>query len=82
MTSIAIRLPEGLVEALDRLVESGHFTSRSEAVRGAIDLLVSSHERVTTDRLIVESYTRDPQSDEELAVAREALRALVEDEPW
>lgn len=82
MTSMAVRLSEDLVAGLDELVDQGRFRTRSDAIRGAIDLLISANARLATDRAIVESYTDQPQTDEEVALAREATRALIEDEPW
>lgn len=70
------------MQALDDLVDAGTFPTRSDAVRGAIDLLVTTHRGIHIDRQIVESYTTDPQGDEELAMARAAAQALIEEEPW
>lgn len=82
MTVIAVRLPEVLVRAVDALVESGRYATRTEAVRAALRALVDAHERMLIDQAIVEGYTRMPQTDEEVALAAAATRALIEEEPW
>jgi Arc/MetJ-type ribon-helix-helix transcriptional regulator len=82
MTSIAVRLSEETVAALDDLVAAGAYPNRSAAVRGAIDLLVTAREQVTVDRSVIESYGSHPQTDDEVAYARAATKALIEEEPW
>jgi hypothetical protein len=42
----------------------------------------SDPERAEIDRQIVEAYTRQPQTDEEVAGVWEATCALIEAEPW
>ena len=37
---VSVRLPRGLLRELDRLIELGYFTSRSEAIRYAVRDLV------------------------------------------
>jgi Arc/MetJ-type ribon-helix-helix transcriptional regulator len=64
---IAVRLPDGLVDALDDVVPQVH-GSRSEAVRRAIELYLAwlAGERDA------EVYERCPLSDSELALADDA----------
>lgn len=82
MTVVAIRVPDEVLERLDELVHPDGYATRTEAIRRAIDVLLDAHERSVIDQKIVDAYTRMPQSDEELAVADAAARALIEDEPW
>ena len=82
MTTVAVRLPEHLVEGIDSLVAEGHYPTRTDVVRTALRALLEAHERREIDRQIVEAYTRMPQTDDELAIAEAALKALVEEEPW
>lgn len=82
MTTIAVRLAPALVQEIDHLVVEGQYASRSEAIRGAIGLLLRTHEEIAADQAIGESYRRTPQSDEEASIARAATRALIEEEPW
>jgi len=43
---IAVRLPEELVSRLDELVKKGVFRSRNDAIKRAVELLISSEENV------------------------------------
>lgn len=63
-TQIAVRLPDELIEQLDALVDAGH-TSRSDAVRRAIELYVY---RIACER-DARRYEELPLSDAELALA-------------
>jgi hypothetical protein len=38
-------------------------------------------EEAAIDRVLVEAYTRQPQTSEEIAVASAATRVLIEEEP-
>ena len=82
MTTIAIRLPDDLVGAIDALVAAGRYPTRSDAVRASLKALLVAHEQAEIDRRIVAAYTQAPQTDEELAIATAATRALIEEEPW
>ena len=82
MTTVAIRLPDDILERLDELVQPDGYATRTEVIRRAIEVLLDAHEKAVTDREIVEAYTRMPQSDEEVAIAAAAARALIEEEPW
>lgn len=52
------------------------------AIRTAVQALLREDKETAIDRAIVAGYTRAPQSDEELALATAAPRALIEEEPW
>lgn len=82
MTEVAVRLPEEVVAAVDRLVVAGIFTSRSEVVRAAVVDLLRSHEEDVADQQIVFGYLRLPQADAEISATAAATRALVEAAPW
>lgn len=82
MTTVAIRIPDEVLERLDGLVHADGYATRTEAIRRAIDVLLDAHERSVVDREIVEAYIRNPQTDEEVAVASAAARALIEEDPW
>lgn len=82
MTTVAIRLPDDTIEKIDRLVHPGGYATRTEAIRRAIDALLDAHERSAIDREIVDAYTRQSQSDEEVAIAAAAAHALIEEDPW
>jgi Arc/MetJ-type ribon-helix-helix transcriptional regulator len=82
MTQVVTRLDDKLVADLDDLVADGLVASRSEAVRMGLEKLVEEHRRQRIAAEIVAGYTRQPETDEELAQAEQATRALIEEEPW
>jgi Arc/MetJ-type ribon-helix-helix transcriptional regulator len=82
MAQVVTRLDDELVADLDGLVADGFVASRSEGVRMGLQKLVEEHRRRQIGAEIVAGYTRHPETDEELAQAEQATRALVEEEPW
>jgi Arc/MetJ-type ribon-helix-helix transcriptional regulator len=82
MTQVVTRIDDKLVADLDDLVAEGRVASRSEAVRIGLEKLVDEHRRRQIGEEIVEGYRRQPQTEEELAGADEAARAMIEAEPW
>ncbi len=82
MTQIAVKLPDGLVRQLDDLVKQGHFSSRSSAVRRAVELIVAGQRREALEEAYVSGYRRAPESEGELAEARRLATQAIEDEPW
>ena len=82
MTTVAFRLADRVLAAVDDLVAQGRYASRTDVVRRALDSLLSAHEQAEVDRRLVEGYARQPQTDEEVALASAATRALIEEEPW
>jgi len=43
MKQIVVNIPEGLLEALDLLVENRYYPNRAEAIRIAVGCLVKEH---------------------------------------
>jgi Arc/MetJ-type ribon-helix-helix transcriptional regulator len=82
MAQVVTRLDDKLVADLDGLVADGFVASRSEGVRMGLQKLVEEHRRRQIGAEIVAGYTRHPETDEELAQAEQATRALIEEEPW
>lgn len=82
MTQIAVKLPDGLVRELDDLVAQGLFSSRSSAVRRAIEIVVSRQRRDALEEAYANAYRQAPESDSELAEARRLATQAIEDEPW
>jgi Arc/MetJ-type ribon-helix-helix transcriptional regulator len=82
MAQLVTRLDDKLVAAVDELVESGVVGNRSEAMRMGLERLVEEHRRRRIGAEIVAGYERFPETDEELAQAEQATRALIEEEPW
>jgi Arc/MetJ-type ribon-helix-helix transcriptional regulator len=82
MAQLVTRLDDKLVAAVDELVASGVVGNRSGAVRLGLERLVEEHRRQRIGDEIVAGYTLHPETDEELAQAEQATRALIEEEPW
>jgi metal-responsive CopG/Arc/MetJ family transcriptional regulator len=82
MAQVVTRLDDKLTAALDGLVADGVVASRSEAVRIGLERLVEEQRRLRIGDEIVAGYMRHPETDEELAQAEQATRALIEEEPW
>jgi Arc/MetJ-type ribon-helix-helix transcriptional regulator len=82
MTQIAVKLPDGLVRELDELVAQGLFSSRSSAVRRAVELIVSGQRRDAIEKAYADGYRLVPESDSELAVAQRLATEAINDEPW
>jgi Arc/MetJ-type ribon-helix-helix transcriptional regulator len=82
MAQVVTRLDDKLTAELDGLVADGVVSNRSEAVRLGLEKLVEEHRRRRTGAEIADAYSRQPQTDEELAGLDQATRALVTEEPW
>jgi Arc/MetJ-type ribon-helix-helix transcriptional regulator len=82
MAQVVTRLDDKLIADLDELVTDGFVASRSEGVRMGLERLVEEHRRRRIGAEIVAGYTRHPETDEELAQAEQATRAMIEEEPW
>jgi metal-responsive CopG/Arc/MetJ family transcriptional regulator len=66
-TQLAIRLPDETLEGLDWLVVRCQYSSRTEAMRSAIEAAIAAERRKQIDEQYIEAYTRMPQTDDELA---------------
>ncbi len=82
MTQIAVKLPDELVRELDELVAQGRFSSRSSAVRRAVEIIVTAQRREAVDEAYAKGYRHAPESDRELAEAKRLATQAIEDEPW
>ncbi|TMB90962.1 MAG: ribbon-helix-helix protein, CopG family [Chloroflexi bacterium] len=80
-TQLAIRLPEGTVAEIDRLVANGAFANRTEAVRIAIERLITEKQRRAVDDAITAGYSAVPDLPADAWIAQ-ATRAMVAAEPW
>ncbi|MFN8103653.1 MAG: ribbon-helix-helix domain-containing protein [Acidimicrobiia bacterium] len=69
-TQIAVKLPDRVVEDLDRLVAAGAFENRSDAVRHAIAVLLAADRRRLIDEAFAEGFRRVPDTGAEVAEAR------------
>jgi Arc/MetJ-type ribon-helix-helix transcriptional regulator len=79
---IAIRIPDALATDLDRLVTSGRFETKADAVRTALETLIEAERRAEVGRRIVEGYQRVPQDDAEVAGAAQTAVRAIDEEPW
>jgi metal-responsive CopG/Arc/MetJ family transcriptional regulator len=82
MAQVVTRLDDKLVADLDGLVADGVVANRSEGVRVALEKLVDEERRRRIGAEIVAGYESCPETDEEIAQAERATRALIEEEPW
>lgn len=82
MAQLVTRIADELAGKVDELVREGVVGSRSEAVRMALEKLVDEHRRQRIGTEIVAGYERCPETDEEIAQAERATRALIAEEPW
>lgn len=79
---LVTRVPDDVAEALDALVRTGSFASRSEAVRAGLDALIDREHRARVGREISDGYRRTPQTDDESGWSDAASAAMIADEPW
>lgn len=79
---IAVKLPDDLVAAIDRLVGEGAYPSRSAAVRRALDSLVAASERAALDQAFADGFRAAPETAEELSDAMRVAVEAINDEPW
>ena len=82
MTQIAVKLPDGLLRELDELVAQGHFSSRSSAVRRAVEIIVSGQRRAALEEAYANGYREVPESESEMAEATRLATQAIDDEPW
>ena len=80
MTTVAVRLPDELLEALDALVTDGRYANRTAAVREALDRLVADERRRALDSSILDGYARKPPEPAD-ALTRTFAERSVELEP-
>jgi Arc/MetJ-type ribon-helix-helix transcriptional regulator len=59
-TQIAVRLPDALIAEVDDLVAETELTSRTEAVRVALELYLSVARRRAIDDALVRGYAAHP----------------------
>ena len=81
-TQIAVKLPDEVVHAIDHLVTTGRFASRSDAVRRGLDHVVREANAERIDRAFADGFARFPEHPEELADAERLAIESIEDEPW
>lgn len=79
---IAVKLSDELLEAVDRLVSSQRFASRSDIVRAGLQRMIADDADATLDRAFVDGYARHPESDSDLRRVTTLAIESIDDEPW
>ncbi len=79
---LVTRVPDELVDAVDHLIEEGVFSSRSEAVRVGLTVVIDRRRRAAVGRAIADGYRRVPQGADELGWSDAASVAMIDEEPW
>jgi Arc/MetJ-type ribon-helix-helix transcriptional regulator len=82
MIQLVTRVDDSVADAIDALVSSGQFESRSDVVRTSLAELLDSHRRTLIAERILDGYDRIPETNDELAHAAALARAMVFEEPW
>ncbi|MDO8390650.1 MAG: hypothetical protein Q7V57_09195 [Actinomycetota bacterium] len=81
-TQLALRLPDDLLADLDWLVVRCNYSSRTEAMRTAIEAAIKAERSRQIDEQYIEAYTRMPQTEEELADLAWQSTPDLDDEDW
>lgn len=79
---LVARVSDELVDAIDQLIKEGRFTTRSEAVREGLEVVVDCARRTAIGTAIVDGYLRIPQYDDDASWPDEATRAMIAEEEW
>ena len=81
-TQIAVKLPDDLLAAIDRLVDSHRFASRSEIVRAGLQRVIADSTAETIDRAFARGFAQHPDSDDDVRRTTSLAIESIEDEPW
>jgi len=79
---LVTRVADSVAEAVDNLVRAGVFSSRSDAVRAGLEVIVERERRDAIGRSIVDGYRRIPQDADDLAWPDANTAAMIAEEPW
>lgn len=82
MAQLVTRVDDHLLSQVDRLVETGEVSNRSEAVRMALRRFVEEAERRRQGDAMVRAYRDRPQADEEGSWSDAATIEMIASEPW
>lgn len=82
IAQLVIRIDDAMADAIDALIASGEFASRSDVVREGVSQLVDERRRRAIGDQIIAGYDRVPESPDELLQAEVSARAMIGDEPW
>lgn len=81
MTTVAMRMPDELLDQVDALIASGRFRNRTSAFRAAVEALLEEEHRREADRRYVEGYARIPADPPDEFTEWLADRS-IESDPW
>jgi Arc/MetJ-type ribon-helix-helix transcriptional regulator len=79
---IAVKLPDDLVDELDRLVQGGTFDSRSQAIRTGIEAMVARQHRHEIDQRFRDGAAQLPETIEDIDEATALAISSIQEEPW
>jgi len=79
---IAVKLPDDLVDELDRLVQGGTFDSRSQAIRTGIEAMVARQHHQEVDQRFRDGAARHPETIEDIDEATALAISSIQEEPW
>lgn len=79
---IAVKLPDELLETVDRLVDEGLFVSRSAAVRAGLTAI--THDRIdeTIRHAFARGFRNTPETDQEMRDSERLAIESINEEPW
>jgi Arc/MetJ-type ribon-helix-helix transcriptional regulator len=78
---LVTRIADDVAASIDKLVEAGRFSSRSDVVRAGVAAIVEVERRRAIGEAIVDGYRRLPQGGDELW-SDAASAAMIAEEPW
>lgn len=79
---LAVKLPDALVEEIDRLIEGGTFDNRSHAIRSGLEAMVVTGRRKEIDRRYRDAASRLPETKDEMEDATHLAINAINEEPW
>lgn len=79
---VAVKLPDVLAGELDRLVQSGDFESRSQALRVGLETVLAERERELLRVRYRDAMARHPETPQEIAEATRLAGEAIAEEPW
>ncbi len=81
-TQIAVKLESATVTDLDELIAEGRFSSRSQAVRLGLSLLIARARADEIDLAFANGFIAHPETESEMNDARRLAEGAIAEEPW
>ena len=81
-TQIAVKLPDDLLAAIDRLVDNHRFASRSEIVRAGLQRVIADDASQAINHAFARGFAQHPDSDDDVRRATSLAIESIADEPW